>query len=130
MMLQGWKFPIELDEQTGKIKTISGDQEIREAIKIILTTRTGERIGTPQFGSNLFEFMFASINYTELKEIEYEVNRALKRWEPRIRDLEVRAQEDLANKGKIFIDLKYRTEHSPLPVEMSFHYEVNEGISF
>ncbi|OEF97117.1 GPW/gp25 family protein [Desulfuribacillus alkaliarsenatis] len=129
-MVRGWKFPIEIDAQTGMFKTVAGDDDIREAIRIILTTKVGERIGARQFGSNLFEFMFESINYTELKELEYEIVRALNRWEPRIYDLEVEANTNSRSKGKVYVVIKYRTDKSMTPEEMAFHFEVNEGINF
>jgi phage baseplate assembly protein W len=129
-MVRGWKFPIEIDAQTGMFKTVEGDDDIREAIRIILTTRVGERIGNPHFGSELFMFMFESINYTELKELEYEVVEALNRWEPRIRDLQVTAQSDPSNKGRVNVSIQYRTQQSAIPEQMTFDFEVNEGTNF
>ncbi|KAB2951949.1 GPW/gp25 family protein [Heliorestis acidaminivorans] len=128
-MTRGWKFPVEIDPQTGKFKMVEDDQDIRESIQLILTTRIGERIGNPHFGSNVFEFLFTTINYTELKELEYEIIQALNRWEPRIRDLEVDASADPTNKGKINIVIQYRTEQSIIPEEMAFDFEVNEGMN-
>jgi len=128
--IKGWKFPIEIDPQTGKFKTVAGEDDIKEAIKIILTTKKGERIGNPQFGSNLFNFMFASINYTELKEFEYEITQALTRWEPRIKDLEVEAQIDPGNIGRINVNIKYKADNSITSDELNFRFEVNEGVNF
>ena len=125
--IKGWKFPVEIDPQTGKFKTQTGDEDIKEAIKIILTTKKGERIGNPQFGSNLFNFMFTSINYTELKELEYEITKALHRWEPRIKDLEVEATPDQGHVGKVSVSITYRTDSMMTPDELNFIFEVNEG---
>lgn len=128
--IRGWKFPIEIDPQTGKFKTVAGGDDIKESIKIILTTKKGERIGNPQFGSNLFNFMFTSINYTELKELEYEITQALTRWEPRIRDLVVEAIADSGNIGKLYVNIKYKTDNLISRDEMSFRFDVNEGVHF
>ncbi len=127
--IKGWKFPVEIDLQTGKFKTREGDEDVREAIKIILTTKIGERIGNPQFGSNLFNFMFTSINYTELKELEYEITQALTRWEPRLRNLEVEAKGDQGHIGKVLVSINYRTYRQMTPEEMNFVFEVNEGVN-
>ncbi len=127
---RGWKFPVEIDSQTGKFKTVQGDEDIEDAIKIILTTKKGERIGNPQFGSNLFNYIFTSVNYTELKEMEYEIIQALTMWEPRIKELEVEAQMDSGNVGRVSISIKYMTDKSITPDEFNFKFEVNEGVNF
>lgn len=126
---RGWKFPVEIDPLTGKFKTVEGDEDIKEAIRIILTTKKGERVGLPTFGSNLFNFMFASMNYTELKELEYEIKEALTTWEPRIKNLEVKAQMDKGNVGRVQVSINYKTDHNKNPEEMSFMFELNEGIN-
>ena len=123
----GWKFPVEIDAQTGKFKTQEGDEDIKEAIKIILTTKKGERMGNPNFGSNLFKFMFTGVNYTELKELEYEITKALNMWEPRIKNLEVEAAPDRGHKGRVIVSVKYRTARMMTPDEMNFVFDVNEG---
>ncbi len=128
--LTGWKFPIEIDPQTGKFKTVSGDEDIKEAIRIILTTKKRERIGNPQFGSNVFNFMFANINTTELSELEFEITEELNRWEPRIKDLEVEAQMDPNHKGRVYVSIRYETDNSLSPEEVDLKLEVNEGINF
>lgn len=128
--LRGWKFPVEIDPLTGKFKTAEGDEDIREAIRIILTTKKGERIGSPAFGSNLFNFMFASINYTELKELEYEIKESLRKWEPRIKDLEVKARVESGHVGRVLVSIQYKTDHMVVPDGLDFVFEVNEGINF
>lgn len=49
----GWKFPVEVDEITGRIKMSSYEEDIQEAIGIILKTRKGERMMRPDFGCEL-----------------------------------------------------------------------------
>lgn len=121
---------MEIDPLTGRFKTTEGDDDIRESIRIILTTKKGERIGSPSFGSNLFNFMFASINYTELKELEYEIKESLRMWEPRIKDLEVKARVESGHVGKVLVSINYKTSYMVVPAELDFIFEVNEGIRF
>ncbi|MCD6482266.1 MAG: GPW/gp25 family protein, partial [Candidatus Izimaplasma sp.] len=53
----GWKFPIEVDSTTGRIKTVSYEDDIKESIFIILGTGKGERIMRPDFGSNINKYI-------------------------------------------------------------------------
>ena len=46
----GWSFPVGTDS-SGKIKLVSGNEDIEQAIHIILETSPGERVMRPLFGS-------------------------------------------------------------------------------
>ncbi len=40
----GFKFPIQVDPSTGRMRTSSHEEDIKESIGIILNTRRGERV--------------------------------------------------------------------------------------
>ena len=94
---RGFKFPIQVDEITGKMKTSSYEEDIKEAIYIILMTKKGERIMNPKFGCGVHDFAFDTMDYTTLNRMEYEVREAITLWEPRIVDLEVNLSIDEIN---------------------------------
>ena len=43
----GFKFPVQVDENTGRVKTSSFEEDIEESIRIILGTQPGERPMSP-----------------------------------------------------------------------------------
>ena len=49
----GWKFPVEIDKATGRIKMSSNEESIRESIRIIIGTRQGELPMHPEFGCRI-----------------------------------------------------------------------------
>ena len=62
----GWKFPVEIDGATGRIKMSSNEDSIRESIRIIIGTRPGELPMHPHFGCGLQDYAFESPDYTTL----------------------------------------------------------------
>lgn len=105
--MSGWGFPIKIDENTGKIKTTTYERDIKESIYIILTTNIGERLGNPQFGSKIFEYMFEPINDSLISDIEIDVKKAIEKWEKRIDEINVSTSVDDASQGVVSIDIKY-----------------------
>jgi hypothetical protein len=87
----GWAFPIQIDD-TGGIRMRSREDDIREAIGIVLGTRLGERAMRPEFGSGLADLVFDPNDANLAGRIEFLVRKALERWEPRIVLKEVRAR--------------------------------------
>jgi hypothetical protein len=87
----GWAFPIQIDD-TGGIRMRSREDDIREAIGIVLGTRLGERAMRPEFGSGLADLVFDPNDANLAGRIEFLVRKALERWEPRIVVKEVRAR--------------------------------------
>jgi len=87
----GWAFPIQTDH-TGGIRMCSGEEDIREAVGIVLGTRLGERVMRPEFGSALADLVFDPNDANLAGRIEFLVRKALERWEPRIALKEVRAR--------------------------------------
>ena len=85
----GWKFPVEVDETTGRIRTSSYEEDIKEAIKIIMMTRKGERMMMPDFGCEIHNYVFETMDVSVLVRMEEEILRALIMWEPRIIEPEV-----------------------------------------
>jgi phage baseplate assembly protein W len=90
---QGWGFPLRTDS-TGSIALSSGDQEIAEAIKLILMTSPGERPMRPRFGCAIHERMFSVADGEMIGQIKRDVMQALSFWEPRITVLGVGVTED------------------------------------
>jgi len=122
----GWKFPVGLDVN-GKIALSEYEQAIREAIQIILLTAKGERVMRPDFGSGLYEFVFATIDATTLGSIQATVQDALIQWEPRIQVLAVDVAPDPGEIGKLFINIDYRVRATNTKFNLVFPFYLKEG---
>ena len=103
---QGWNFPIRLSMQGG-ISMASQDEEIRQSIKIILSTSRGERTMRPEFGSLVHEYVFAPNNANTAGLLAYHVEEALARWEPRIELTAVDVEPDPDVPGQMLAYIDY-----------------------
>lgn len=119
---RGWAFPVRTDS-TGGIALVAKQQEIEEAMRLVLGTAPGERPMRPEFGCRIHSYVFASADATTAGLLEYEVKEALVRWEPRIEVLDVDVTFDNENVGTIYINIVYRvrTENSPRNLVFPFY---------
>lgn len=103
----GWAFPPKPDGRGG-IALVSGDEDIKQAIWIILSTPIGQRVMRPTFGSRLHELVFAPANAETFGLAEMYVQDALTFWEPRIELLDVTARTDPEQRHVLLIEIRYR----------------------
>jgi len=106
----GWSFPLNLKE--GSFELVSDEEDISEAIVIILSTSPGERVMRPAFGCGIYNYIFSIINSSNLLMIENEVKRALTLYEPRIILDNVRAEPDASEGAKLMIYIDYTVRSS------------------
>ncbi len=104
---KGWKFPVQTTEE-GRIAESAYEEDIREAVLIILGTAKGERVMRPDFGCGIHDFVFASINTANMTLIESTVREALTMWEPRIEVTGATIDTAESAKGKLLINLEYK----------------------
>lgn len=118
----GWSFPLRIGP-TGGIALVSGEREIEEAIRLVLSTAPGERPMRPEFGCAIHDLVFAPVDEQTAGRIQHEVYATLDRWEPRIKvtDVEVTAGED---RSVLYIDVRYRTRGTNNPRSLVFPFYV------
>jgi phage baseplate assembly protein W len=104
---KGWKFPIRVNARGG-LSYVSHEQDIEEAIWIILSTAKGERVMEPDFGCGIHEQVFAPNDAGTQGLIAYEVQNALARYEPRIDVENVRVESFPGRTNQLLIRVDYR----------------------
>jgi phage baseplate assembly protein W len=103
----GWKFPPRLNSR-GQIELAPQEQDVAEAMQIILMTRKGERAMRPEFGSDLFSLQFAPNDSTTAGLARRYVKEALEMYEPRIDVMDVTAGPDPEHPERLLINVGYR----------------------
>lgn len=103
----GFAFPFSVNKQTGKIKMVSHEEDISEAIEIILRTNVRERVMLPDFGSNVEDFVFAVNRLENISSLEDSVRTALETYEPRIKNIEVEVNTDQGDTSKVIVSIRY-----------------------
>lgn len=119
----GWAFPLTTDA-TGGVALVVREQEIEEAIRLILATAPGERPMRPEFGCRVHDHVFAPINASTAGAIASDVRYALEMWEPRITVHDVLISFDQADLGTLYIDIHYSIRGINDPRNLVFPFYV------
>ena len=124
----GWKFPIDVDSVTGRIRTVSGDDDVMESIGIILKTCHGERVMRSTFGADINQFVFDSMNDSRIHLLQREIIKAITDWEARVQDVEVDIKTDDADSSRLLCHVSYRVRRTNNLFNQVYPFYINEGI--
>lgn len=115
------------DNRSGKYKNnvISGEEKINESIYSILSTRLGERLFLPEFGSKLHQILFEPNDLIRADLAKVYIKDALDKWEKRINLISVELEEVDYDTNTLPIVIYYRIANSN--VTGSYVYPFNLG---
>jgi phage baseplate assembly protein W len=102
----GWRFPVDVD-RTGSVSLSRHDENIRDSIFIILGTAPGERIMRLDFGCDVHDLVFQPNNPSTCALAAHYCEEALRKWEPRIKNVHARARTADGEPNKILIEIDY-----------------------
>lgn len=122
----GWTFPVRIDGRGG-FSMSSQEQDIAEAVWIVLATSRGERMMRPDFGCGIGDYVFAPNNATTRGAIAHQVQQALMRWEPRIDLADVRVEDDPAQPNLLLIHVDYRIRANNAFHNLVYPFFLDEG---
>jgi phage baseplate assembly protein W len=102
----GLAFPLHVDSR-GAIALASGNEDIEQAINLILSTAPGERPMRPEFGCEIHDYLFDTLDASTIAKMEAAVRAALARWEPRIEVEQVEFDLTDVHEGKLAFTVRY-----------------------
>lgn len=117
---RGWQFP--LVTQAGRVLLAADEDDIKQAIRIILQTAKGERLMLPDFGSDLYTLVFADTTHSTLNLAELYIKQALDRWEPRIEVKAIQASFDPQNPNILLINITYVIKSKNAPGNLVYPF--------
>jgi phage baseplate assembly protein W len=125
---RGWAFPLGVDARGG-IALAEGEEEIRQAILLIVRTRRGARAMRPEFGCRIWELLFAPNDSSTWTLAGHHVREALGWWEPRIEVNDVRTAADPGDPAAVEIEVEYtiRSTHDRRSLVFPFYLIPDEG---
>ncbi len=123
----GVKFPLSVDPKTGRIAMVSHEEDIAEAVGLIIRTGRGERVMRPEFGSNVPEYAFAPTAFSAKESIAYDIREQLLIQEPRIVDVEVACREQNGALGSLVVDIGYTVRSTNNRYNRVYPFYLTEG---
>jgi phage baseplate assembly protein W len=120
----GWGFPPEFDAHEKKVRMVSADEDIRESLRILLSTTPGERVMNPSFGCGLRTRVFDSVTEGMITEVKDMVERAILFFEPRItlNRVDVLIRDALGGLIDLHIDYTVRSTNSRSNLVYPFYF--------
>mgnify|MGYP000284841833 FL=1 len=113
---------------TGHFRMAEGEEDIRQAIYIILMTRLKERAMLPDFGCNLQEYIYDLPDAAFESRLIREAEDALTRYEPRIRQVSISVDRNDHLRGVIYLNIDYYVRATNNPNNLVFPYHLEDGI--
>ena len=101
----GWGFPPAFSRESG-VHMASDEEDIRQSLKILLSTEVGERVMQPKYGCNMNRLVFEPLDTSLQTYMKHLINTAILYFEPRIILNNVQL-EAVVNEGRIDINLDY-----------------------
>ncbi|MDQ7096754.1 GPW/gp25 family protein [Desulfosporosinus sp. PR] len=124
---QGFKFPFSINRQTGKIAMVEHEEDIQEAIEIILKTNVGERVMRPEFGSTVSNFVYSVNRLESVSAFETEIVKALEQFEPRIQDIKVGINNSDGDKSTVIVNIQYKVRTTNNQFNKVYPFYILEG---
>lgn len=122
----GWASPPAVDP-SGSLALAAYEEDVRQAILIILGTAKGERVMRPDFGAGLKQLVFEPINTTTKELIRLRVLEALTNWEPRIDQVTVEVNAAARALGQLQIRINYRIRATNTFYNIVYPFYLTEG---
>lgn len=123
---KGWAFPVR--PVNGRLTYARYEDDVEQAIAIILETTRRERVMRPDFGTDLRNFVFDTNSPATHRAIEDEVRRALGAWEPRIDVQAVRAYPEAGRSNVVMIEVDYVVRRNNASFNLVYPFYLLEGV--
>jgi len=123
---RGWSFPVRSGPK-GRIAMAAFEEDIRQAILIILQTDPGERAMRPDFGAGLNALVFEPVNSTTLALVRHRVEQALVVWEPRINLVDIHVTTDPGQRNCVLIAVDYQVRATNTFYNFVYPFYLLEG---
>ena len=119
---RGISFPPRVGAD-GRVAWSEGEQNVREAIRVILLTSQRERVRLSEFGGSLSRFLFEPNTVTTRHLIGDQIQKSLEQWEPRIRIESVNVEPDATDPQAAVATITYKLVATQVPQRISL--EIN-----
>ena len=123
---KGWRFPI-VPGPSGSLEWSEADDNVEHSLRVLLLTRVGERVMRGGFGARLGELVFRPGSDQNLRGIEREIDAVVRRFEPRVDVLEVRAEADADDATHVTVALSYRVRRTNTRESLVFPFYLLRG---
>ncbi len=123
----GWSFPPTFNPYSTTVEMVSDETDIHQSLIILFSTRLGERIMVPQYGTPLERTIFKSLTTTLISQIKNIVEQAVLNWEARINVDDVQVTQDVRDMDLVLINLIYTIRRTNARSNLVYPFYLKQG---
>lgn len=124
---RGWSFPPTFNTSFSGVEMLEQEADVASSLEILLSTRPGERVMIPEFGCNLEELVFETLDTRTKTLMADKIESAILYYESRI-DLEgVTLDDSLDLEGVVLIEVIYRVRTTNSRFNFVYPFYKQEG---
>ena len=122
----GWGFPPTFNKGINTVEILSGEEDIQNSLKVLLSTAVGERLMHPNFGCDLSKLLFEPLDTTLKAYMKDLIADSILIFEPRIKmnDIQLKAKTE---EGYILITIDYTVRSTNSRTNLVYPYYLKEG---
>ncbi|MFK0089583.1 GPW/gp25 family protein [Pseudomonas sp. NPDC090755] len=124
---RGWSFPPTFDCSRPGVQMLEDEADIASSLEILLSTALGERTMLPQYGCNMDELAFESLDIRMKTLVADKIETAILYHESRIELEGVRFDDTQALEGALLIEVAYRVKATNSRFNFVFPFYKLEG---
>ena len=124
---RGWSFPSSFSDKTKGVEMVEDEEDIGQSLKILLSTRLGERIMVPKYGCDLNTMIFEAMTTSFTTYIKDLIRTAILYHEPRIQVEKIELQAENEHEGLIMINIQYLVRITNTRSNLVYPYYINEA---
>lgn len=124
---RGWSFPPTFNDELATVNMLEDEADIASSLEILLSTRQGERLMLPDYGCNLDELLFETLD-TRMKTLMADkIESAILYHEPRIHTEQIKINDSREHEGVVIINIIYRVKTTNSRFNFVYPYYKQEG---
>lgn len=122
----GWSFPPTFTREAGSVEMRTDVQDINESLAILFSTRQGERVLAPEYGSSMERLLFDPMDTGLRTFMRTLISEGITRFEPRIELNDVQLEADNLN-GIVRIMVDYTIPGTTKSTNFVYPFYLNQG---
>lgn len=124
---KGWSFPPGFSLGTKSCIMVDNEEDIRQSLAILLSTRLGERMMQPDFGSSVYMMMFEKLDKSAVTFLKDSIESAILYHEPRIRLADIDVLDESGTEGRVLFDIQYMVRATNTRSNLVYPFYLNEA---
>ncbi len=123
---RGWSFPPRFSNAGAELEMVSGEQDIQEALKILLCTAPETRVMRPEYGCDMQQFVFEEKSQSLVADLKETIDKSVLNNEPRVKVNNIDVDDSGLEEGVVAISLDYTIKATNSRYNMVYPFYIRE----